>query len=148
MTPRPPRRDDAGQASLLIVGFAVVLMLTIAVVVDASAAFLRHQRLDSLADGAALSGADAGATGVDVYTGGLADGRIAESEARARAGVQAYLAAVGAYRDFPGLQVTVSVRDQGVTVRLSAPVDLPLGVPGSPDHARVSATGSAQEHLD
>jgi hypothetical protein len=46
--------------TLLIVGLAVVLMTAIAVVVDATAAFLQRQGLATVADGAALAGADAG----------------------------------------------------------------------------------------
>ena len=53
------RRDEAGQTTIMIVGFAVVLMMTIVVVVDASAAYLQRQGLDNVADGAALAGADA-----------------------------------------------------------------------------------------
>lgn len=142
------RRTERGSASVLIVGFAVVLVLLVAVVVDASAAFLRHQDLDSLADGAALAGADAGATGSDVYTGGLRDGTIDQSGVAARRGVQAYLTSVAAYRDYPGLQVEITVSGQSVSVHLSAPVDLPLTVPGSPERPTVGATGSAQENLD
>ncbi len=53
------RRDEAGQATVLIIGFAVVLAMVVAVVTDASAAYLQRQGLDTLADGAALAGADA-----------------------------------------------------------------------------------------
>ena len=60
-----------GQATILIVGFAVVLAMVVALVVDTSAAYLQRQGLDTLADGAALRGADLGATGEDVYQGGV-----------------------------------------------------------------------------
>ena len=56
------RRDDhgqQGQATLMIVGFAFVLAMAVALVVDASAAYLQRQGLDTVADGAALRGADA-----------------------------------------------------------------------------------------
>lgn len=136
-------RDDRGSASPLIIGFAVLLLLTVAVVIDASSAFLHRQGLDTLADGAALSGADAGAEGGEVYTGGLGEQPLELTRARARAGVRAYLSSVGAYRTYPGLAYDVSVRDDRVVVRLSAPLDLPLTVPGAPDSTRVSATSSA-----
>ena len=53
------RTKDDGQTSLLIVGFFLVAVLLVVVVVDASAAYLRRQELDALADGAALAAADA-----------------------------------------------------------------------------------------
>lgn len=137
------RRAESGQASVLIVGFAVVLLMTVAAVVDASAAYLQRQGLDTLADGAALQGADAGAGGEEVYTGGISDRPLRLTTAAARAGARRYLTDVGAYADYPGLQVDVRVDDTRVTVHLSAPVDLPLSVPGSPDEASVGATGSA-----
>lgn len=136
-------RDDRGSATPLIVGFAVVLLLTVAVVIDASAAFLHRQGLDTLADGAALFGADAGAAGGEVYTGGLGDQPLELTPAKAGAGVRSYLSSVGAYGTYPGLRYDVSVRGDQVVVRLSAPLDLPLTVPGAPASAWVSATSSA-----
>ncbi len=136
-------RGERGSVTPLIIGFAVVLLLTIAVVIDASAAFLHRQGLDTLADGAALSGADAGAAGVEVYTGGLGSQPLQLTRDRARAGVAAYLRDVGATRTYPGLSYDVSVRGDRVVVRLSAPVDLPLRFPGAPERPRVSSTGSA-----
>ena len=140
---RGGRRDQRGQSTVLIIGFAAVLLLLVAVVVDATAAYLKRQDLDTLADGAALAGADAGAQGRDVYAGGVGAEPLQLTVGVARSGVHAYLASVDAYRTNPGLRVSVSIRDDRVVVRLSAPVDLPLTVPGSPDRPRVNATGSA-----
>lgn len=137
------RRDDAGQTSLLIVGFAVVLAMLVAVVVDASAAYLHRQGLANLADGAALAGADGGATGSDVYTQGVPEHRLRQQGAAARAAVEDYLRLTGARGDFPGLSYDVAVDGDRVSVRVSAPVDLPLVVPGSPDHPVVSAVSAA-----
>jgi hypothetical protein len=137
------RRDERGTATPLIIGFSLLLAMTVAVVVDASAAFLHRQGLNTLADGAALFGAEAGAEGAEVYTGGLDPRALALTEAQARAGVRDYLTSVGAFGDFPGLRYDVVVRDDRVVVSVSAPVDLPLSVPGGPQGARVSATGSA-----
>ena len=64
-------RDDRGSITPLVVGFAVVLALGIALVTDATAAYLHRSGLSTLADGAALSGADAGATGRSTYTEGV-----------------------------------------------------------------------------
>lgn len=138
-------RDERGSTTVLIIGFAVVLLMLVAVVVDASAAYLRRQALDNLADGAALAGADAGASGEDVYTTGVDEERLQLFADSARAGVDDYLNRSGAYADHPGLRVAVSV-DPGtrsVTVRLRAPLELPLSIPGSPERATIGATGSA-----
>ena len=129
--------------SVLIIGFAAVLVLAIAVVIDASAAFLQRQGLDTLADGAALRGADLGATGEDVYRGGVTDDDLELTAAKAQAAVRDYLADVGAYEKYPGLTAHVSVTATTVEVRLTAPVDLRLSIPGSPDHPTVGATGAA-----
>ena len=142
-----PSRDERGQATVLIVGFAVVLAMVVAFVVDSSAAYLRRQGLDSLADGAALSGADLGATGADVYHGGVPEGTLALTAAQARAAVVTYLRRVGAYQRFPGLSCVVRVDRDRVEVRLHAPMELPLSIPGSPEHATVGATGSAVVHV-
>ncbi|GEP34773.1 hypothetical protein NSZ01_25410 [Nocardioides szechwanensis] len=128
---------------MLIIGFAAFLAMTIAMVVDASAAYLQRQSLDTLADGAALHGADLGATGRDVYQGGVPDERLELTEAQARIAVRDYLRDVGAYRKYPGLSYDVRVDDTRITVELRAPVDLPLTVPGSPEHPVVGASGSA-----
>jgi len=143
-------RGEQGQATVLIVGFATFLAMTIALVVDATAAYLQRQGLSSLADGAALSGADLGATGREVYEGGVPEERLELTAARARAAVGAYLRSTGAYARFPGLsyRVRVDPTTQSVEVRLSAPLDLPLTVPGSPERADIGATGSAVVGVD
>ena len=152
MSRRP--RDEHGQTTLLVIGFATVVAMAIAVVVDASAAYLQRSGLNTLADGAALQGADLGVAGEELYSGdglgdGLGGGDLAVTRAQADAAVRDYLRSVGAYDEFPGLSAQVSVRGgDEVVVRLSAPLDLPLTFPGSPDAGRVSATGSAVTRLD
>jgi putative Flp pilus-assembly TadE/G-like protein len=143
-----PARSDRGSTIPLIVGFAGLLLVAGAVVVDATAAYLQRQGLDTLADGAALRGADLGAEGLEVYAGGLGADRLRVSEQAARAAVSGYLRDVGAYRRFPGLSFDVAVGEERVVVRLHAPADLPLHVPGSPDHPLVGASGSAVVELD
>ena len=138
-------RDQSGQATLLIVGLTVVLLMAVAAVVDISAAYLRRQGLDTLADGAALRAADLGATGEEVYAGGVPQGRLELSADAVRASIRAYLVASGAYATYPGLSFTVDVDPaaSSVTVHVRAPLDLPLTVPGSPERATIGATGSA-----
>lgn len=146
------RRDELGQATVFIIGLAVVLLMAIAVVVDASAAFLQRQELDTVADGAALAGADAGSRNLEaLYGEGVAAaGRLDQAEAVARAAVVDHLRRTGAHAEFPGL--TVSVRfdpaDDAVVVTVRAPLDLPLTLPGSPDTTVVGAVGSAVVEIE
>ena len=148
MPPSDRRRDERGQSTVLIIGFAGLLAMVIALVVDTSAAYLQRQGLDTLADGAALRGADLGATGEDVYQGGVPEETLALTPGRARPAVGAYLGATGAYARYPGLSYTVRVRGDRVEVHLSAPLDLPLSIPGSPERTGIGATGSAVVGVD
>ncbi len=143
-------RDERGQVTVLIIGFAFVLALGVAVVVDASAAYLQRSGLSTLADGAALYGADAGATGASTYTEGVPEDQLALDADVARAGVADYLRSVGAYEEYPGLRVLVQVDParSAVEVRVTAPLDLPLGVPGAPESPTVSAEGSAVSDVE
>jgi hypothetical protein len=129
----------------MIIGFAVVLAMAVALVVDASAAYLQRQGLDTIADGAALRGADLGATGEDTYLHGVPEDRLELTAAAVRASVRDYLIDIGAHQRYPGLTFTVTVDTtaSSVTVRVRAPIDLPLTVPGSPQRPSIGATGSA-----
>ena len=143
MRRRAPARDERGQVTLLIIGFASILVMAIVLVVDASAAYLQRQDLDSLADGAALHGADLGSVGI--YEQGLGEDRLLQQQAAVTASVRDYLARAGAGRRFPGIDVGVRVdpADRSVTVRLQAPLDLPLRIPGSPRTATIGASSTA-----
>jgi hypothetical protein len=122
-----PRRE-AGQATLLILGFFLIAVLLVGVVVDASAAYLRRQALDSLADGAALAAAD-GVQGEQVYTSGLGETAQIDPVA-ARSHVASYLAQTQAHARYPGLVYRVLPAGDSVTVHVSAPLDLPIPPPG------------------
>jgi hypothetical protein len=126
---------------VLIIGFAVVVAMTIVVVVDASAAYLRRQALNTLADGAALSAVD-GVREEQVYLGGLGDTAVVDPAAAAQR-VQAYLASSGAFGSYPGLRHTVQVEGDRVVVRIVAPLELPFGVPGTASTADIGATAAA-----
>lgn len=144
------RRDERGSTIPLIIGFTLVLALVVAFVVDATAAYLRRQALDTLADGAALQGADLGAAGTEMYAGGLGSADLRLTTAAAQQAVDAYLDQVGAYRRYPGLtaSVTLDAAAQRVRVRLHAPLRLPLSMPGSPAHPSVGAEGEASVVVD
>ena len=134
-------RDQRGQTSVLIIGLAVVAMMMVAVVVDASAAYLRRTRMGSLADGAALAAAD-GIQGEQVYQGRL--GRRAEIDpAVARRYVADYLRATGAARQYPGLAYDVEADRDRVVVRVSTPLELPLAPPGWERRPTVSGTAAS-----
>lgn len=149
---RASSSDESGQTTLLIVGLALALLMMTAVVVDASAAFLRRQDLDTVADGAALAGADAGSRNLrSLYAEGV-DGvvRLDQAEAVARAAVAAHLRATGAHPAYPGLtyEVRIDPAADTVTVHVTAPLDLPLTLPGAPSRTVVGATGSAVVRVD
>lgn len=137
--------DDRGTTIPLLIGLAVVLVSLVAVVTDATSAFVRREGLDNLADGAALQGADLGSAATAAYRGGDDSDRLRQTESAARAAVEAYLRQTGAYGRYRALTVRVSVdgADRSVQVRLRAVVDLPLGVPGVVRRAPVTATGIA-----
>jgi uncharacterized membrane protein len=52
------RGDDEGSVMLLTLGYALLAMAVILVCVDATSLYIGQKRLDSLADAAALAGAD------------------------------------------------------------------------------------------
>ena len=146
------RRGERGQATVLIVGLAVVLLMAVAVVVDASAAYLQRQGLGNVADGAALAAADAGSRNEQsLYVEGVgARERLEQQKAIARAAVAEHLSATGAHRDYPGLSWDVGFDAVGsrVVVRVRAPLELPLTLPGSPARASISASAAAVVQLD
>jgi hypothetical protein len=133
-------RDEAGQVTMLILGFAGILVMAIVVVIDASAAYLQRQGLDNLA---ALYGADLGSAGV--YEQGLDGQRLLQQEAAVEAAVRDYLTRAEAGAKYPGIDVAVRVDATGrsVTVLLRAPLDLPLRIPGSPASPRIGASSTA-----
>jgi hypothetical protein len=138
---RSRAQGEAGQTALLLVGLAVVALLMVGVVVDASAAYLRRQGLDNVADGAALAGAD-GVQGQQVYEGGLGERARIDPEA-ARLHVADYLRATGAARRYPGLRWSVQASADRVVVHVSAPLDLPIRVPGVDTRPTISATAAS-----
>ena len=136
-----PARDERGSISPLVIGFAFLVAVLVGVVVDTSAAYLRRQGLDSLADAAALAATD-GLQGDRVYTHGLDE--LAEIDAgAARRYVEDYLRASGALARYPGLGWRVTISRTTVVVRVEAPLALPLRVPGVAGTARISGTAAA-----
>ena len=135
------QHTEAGSVTPLIIGFAVVVAMLVAVVVDASAAYLRRQGLNSAADAAALAATD-GIQGEEVYTHGL--GKRAEIDpVAARRYVADYFESSGIRQRFPGLDYSVQTTANTVVVRIVAPTDLPLHVPGVGTNVPVSGTAAS-----
>ena len=135
------RPEEDGQTTLLIIGFFLVAVLLVVVVVDASAAYLRRQELDALADGAALAAADA----IDesaVYSRGLGAEAVLDPGA-ARQRVAEYLAQVGAHGRYAGLRYAVVAAGDSVEVRVTTPLELPFAPPGWDGRTQVSGTAVA-----
>lgn len=134
-------RTDVGSVTPLVIGFTLLLAVLVAVVVDASAAYLQRQGLNSVADAAALAATD-GLQGDRVYTEGL--GELAEiDEVAAHRYVGDYLRSSGALGRYPGLTWAVSVSTDTVLVRVGAPLDLPLRVPGVAEEAIVRGSAAS-----
>jgi len=132
-------RGERGSITPLVIGFALLVAVLVAVVVDASAAYLRRQGLDSVADAAALAATD-GLQGDAVYTRGLGD-RAEIDGVAARRYVEDYLRSAGVLEHYPGLDWVVTTSATTVVVRVAAPLELPLHVPGV--GATTNVTGSA-----
>jgi len=126
------RRED-GTVTVMTLGFLVLVGLLTVVVVNASAAFLERQRLNNLADGAALAAAD----GLD-EAGFYADRDIVLDPAEARR-------LVGDHLSGTGMQVVrVSTTDDSVSVHLERELDLALTPPGWPSSTMVVADATAE----
>ncbi len=130
-------RADDGSITPLIIGFTLVLVMLVGVVTNASAAFLKRQQLNALADGAALAATE-GIEGEQVYTHGLSGHARIDTRAATRA-VLAHLNAAGVR----GLRHEITAREDAVTVHLRAPIDLPfhLGELGTRVWISGTATG-------
>lgn len=129
-------RTEDGSIAPLIIGFMLVLVMLVGVVSNASAAFLKRQQLNALADGAALAATE-GVEGEQVYVHGL--GSRARIDPRAaRTAVLAHLDAAGVH----GLRHQITARDDAVTVRLRAPIDLPFHLGGLGNRVWISGTAT------
>ncbi|HZX04234.1 pilus assembly protein TadG-related protein [Kribbella sp.] len=134
------KRGEDGQMTLLIVGFAVVILLMVVVVTDISKAFLVRRDLDATADGAVLAAANGLAA---VYAQPGAGGNAAIDPDQARRLTADYLDEVAAGNRFDNLDWSVDVEGTTVTVRLTSTTQLPFRPPGFPTSAGVSSESAA-----
>lgn len=136
------RRDERGQMTVLIIGFAAVILLMVAVVTDISKAFLVRRDLDATADGAVLAAANGLALHRD-QTGVSA--QIDLEEATRLTGE--YLEAVNAAATFDGLTWNTAVDGQTVIVTLTSTVDLPFEPPGWDTTPEITSNAAATVRL-
>jgi hypothetical protein len=143
--------DDAGQASVLIIGLVVIAAALVLVVANVSRVFLWDRSLAAAADGAAVAAAgslEPARAGRGVP--GAAD-TVALSPALARAEVARYVADSALTERFGrALAYSVSVAQGIVTVTLSTKVSLTIVgalAGGYSDGVPVSATASARSVL-
>jgi uncharacterized membrane protein len=134
---------ERGQITLLVIGFAVILVALVAVVVDASQVVLLRRTLSSLADGAALTAAQS-LSEPSLYAG-QATASLPLDRAAAHAAVVGYLQG-------SGLDVTllrVEVVGDRVTVAVASRADLPLvgSVTSAFQGTTVVATASARSPI-
>jgi len=125
--------SERGTVTVMTVGFLLLLGLLTVVVVDSSAAFLERQRLNNLADGAALAAAD----GLD-EAGFYTDQRVVLDPDESRRLVSEYL--VG---EQVGV-VDVSADGDTVSVHLERDLDLPLTPPGWTTSTTIVADATSQ----
>ena len=148
------RHDDDGQLTVLVIGYTFLAAVLIVVGIDVSKVFLARRALSSVADAAAIAGAQA-ADRAAVYAGDAACGGVLPLDpATADEQVQAALA-----DDLADLRQTfalvgtpvVDVVTGTVTVHLEGDVAVPFGRvlalldPGRADgRVHVSVTASAE----
>lgn len=134
---------ERGQITLLVIGFAMILLALVAVVIDASQVVLLRRSLASLADGAALTAAQS--LSEDALYSGRAGEALPLDEAAARAAVIRYVQRSGVQVR----EVEVVVVGDRVTVALAARADLPLvgSVTRSFDGTTVAARASARSPI-
>ncbi|MDI2035004.1 pilus assembly protein TadG-related protein [Paenarthrobacter nitroguajacolicus] len=99
--PGQPHRDD-GQITVLFLGYVVLALLLATVVMAASAMYLEHKKLLSLADGAALAAADSYL--VDDLQGGTVPA-VSLVDERVQAATESYLGKSAAFGSYDHLEV-------------------------------------------
>jgi len=121
-------RDDDGSVLVLVLGFAALLLVLVAVVVDVSAVVLAKRGVASAADGAAVTAVQA----LDLEalrTSGLgSEVPLDAGEARARVATYEGQVATGQ----PGLALDVRLEGRTAVVTGRRTVVLPFRLPGVP----------------
>ena len=146
-TSRRSRRDlhdDRGSTLPLVIGYAGLALVVVLLVTAATALYLERTRLFTLADGAALVGAESfDLDDVTVREGGVLRPRLTDS--RVRADVVAYLSAAPT-SSFEGLELESATTPDGLSARVTLssywrPPALTLFVP---EGLRLEVTATAR----
>ncbi|GAA3281734.1 pilus assembly protein TadG-related protein [Paenarthrobacter aurescens] len=136
-----------GQITVLIVGFVLLALLLASVVMAASAVYLEHKKLLSLADGAALAAADSYTVG-DMGGGGAPSTTLVD--ARVMAATDSYLEASSASSRHDHLVIaggTGSEPGGTAVVVLTAVVHPPVVSFLVPDGILIEAKATARSRL-
>lgn len=136
---RDDARDEDGSVLLLVIGFAGILLVLVAVVADVSAVVLAKRGVASAADGAAVSAAQA--LDLDAVYGSGLGAALPLSTGDARARVAAYEGQVSAQQ--PGLRLVLRLEGRTAVVTASRTVRLPFRLPGT-GAVQVSAVARAR----
>ena len=140
-------RDD-GQVTILVIGFAFVLLLLTVVVMGVTAVYVGERKLQVLADNAALAAADT-FVALEPGTGGAPPVTVLDDDAVAGAAT-AYLDTVSAWAGTPGLALaapTGSPDGRTAEVTLAAVVHPPVVNLLVPDGIPITATSEARARL-
>jgi putative Flp pilus-assembly TadE/G-like protein len=116
-------RDD-GQITLLIIGFAVVVLLLVTVIANVSKAFVWRRSISSWADAAALAASQSVGEG-GVYESGLT-ATLPVSEEDAVAAVDQFIIDNGVAENFPALRRGVKVDRTTGTIQVTLTSTMPL----------------------
>ena len=137
------RRGEEGSTLPLILVFGVVALILVLVVAAATDLYLARKRLFTLADGAALVGAES--FRLDEVRAGPAGARPALTGAEVDRAVGDYLATEPA-DGFDGLRLdrATSADGRSAVVTLSARWDPPVPIPFVPGDFRIEATSTAR----
>lgn len=149
---RPDRRHGAherGEITVLTLGLSAIVVGLLLVILSATLVLIQARKVQSLADGAALAGAEQLAFQLD------ADPRVVLEPGSVQASVNEHLDAVGARESVPGLEsVSAQVAGDGATVVVRARAQVTLVPSGAgwladliPASVPVSAEGSSRTVL-
>jgi len=144
---RAEPREEAGQITVLIVGFVLLALVLASVVMAASTVYLGHKKLLSLADGAALAAADTFLVG-DIGEGAVPSAALVDS--RVLSAVDSYLQTSGAFVRQENLTVargTGSEAGGTAVVVLTAVVRPPVVSFLLPDGILIEAKTTARSRL-
>lgn len=136
-------RDDTGSTLPLVAGFGALALALVLVAAAASSLYLERKQLFTLADGAALVGAEAFDLGDVRFAGGRPGVRL--DPADVLRDVRGFLAAApnGGFDDLV-LEEATTTDGESATVTLSAVWRPPVVTVFFPDGLRIEATATAR----